>query len=330
MTRSAGTDVVPENKKELESGDKLDTIDQVIEGLAGLEKGSRVYLYRIHPEDPNLPTKDKRYVARYEGPIDIEDIKAEHGGGIYRAQCAIFGSDGKKLKGGAGYKAFTFAIDGKPIMKAPAQNNGHQDNNDVVAKLDELKNIILISAMKGSGGDSKSRVETLEEMKLMAEILKSGNGTNGLIDVFTKGVELAQGLAGGENWSGVAREIVPEVLKAFNSRNPEKVFLRKKEKRPAAAPGGQDNTTIDKPKDEDMGNAPADEMADLVKDAIEKGDKPETVARMLNRFISEDEYERIVGISPENLDLFCKTYLPDVEGARDFVDKIISTLKEED
>lgn len=323
-----GVDDEPE-QTDTDAEDDLDPIDEVISGLLDLEKDSTAYLYRIWPPMPDLPTDMPRYISQFKGPLELDDIQKKHGGGVYRIRIKRVASTGKKR-----YNSFRFAIEGDPIMPKVEPAHKTEIDSDIRSRLDKLEGMITAQVMKSSGDNQPTAVEKLQELRLMKEIIAGdGKQLEPMIGLFTKGIEVAQGLSGGDDWAGLIKDLAPEFLKFIQQKRPTYLVRRKSSvsETPQAGPPPEDQ-------DQQSGSSEAGEspnslidyLAETVKDAIDNNDNPETVARVLSRMLTEEEFAALAGLKDQEIELFCSTYLSDKPTARECINKILEILKKEE
>lgn len=307
----------------------LDPVDQVISGLLDLEKDSTAYLYRLWPPMPDLPTDMPRYISQYKGPFELDDIQKKHGGGVYKIRIKRVDSAGNRH-----YKTFQFAIEGDPIMPKVESAGKAEIDSDIVSRLDKLEGMITAMTTGANTRGASDTIEELKKLQLMKEILKGdGSSPEAMIGLFTKGIEVAKDLSGGDDWAGLIKELAPEFLKFMQHKKPTYLVRRKPSAAEPAATGPPPEDHMkpsDGSEDREAGNGLFDYLADTVRGAIDNNDNPETVARVLSRMLSEEEFTALVGIEEGQIELFCRTYLSDKPTAKECIDKILEILKKEE
>jgi hypothetical protein len=83
----------------------FDSVRSIPEARWNVEKWE-IYLYRVEPKVKN--TDRPKYICVYHTPVTLEDIKSEHGGGVYKAWLK---------KNGQQVQIDVFAIDGAPLLQ---------------------------------------------------------------------------------------------------------------------------------------------------------------------------------------------------------------------
>jgi len=301
-------------------------LDEAISGLMQLETDSISWLYRLWPIPTEIPSKQPAYIDRYIGPIDIADIAAKHGGGIYRVRI--------KNKTTGIFDAKTFSIAGEPRITMTDFQKAGETTNGLKERLDRLESMIT-----SLGKPNDSTLSRLQELKLMAEIIRPANGNGNIetmVNLFQKGIEVAKMSDGsGENWASLLKAAIPEILPLFK---PRPIILRPRDKTEprqiesaAAAPAKTDGAIAPKPE----GNVNKVEfskfLAQMVAKAMDAGDPPDKVAsdilELPQDFLTDDEIDALAATTPAQLEIFCRALLPGRDKAPEFVNDILKALK---
>ncbi|MFL6311623.1 MAG: hypothetical protein ACJ71W_05915 [Terriglobales bacterium] len=145
----------------------FDLVRSISEAKWNVEKWE-IYLYRVEPKVKN--TDRPKYICVYHTPVTLEDIKSEHGGGVYKAWLK---------KNGQAIQTDVFAIDGAPLLQsdqvlvsparsaapnpAPAGHSSGSDTADVISRIaevldrkkDPIQDALLAAAIKKLTADDK-------------------------------------------------------------------------------------------------------------------------------------------------------------------------------
>jgi len=153
----------------------FDTVRSIPEAKWNVEKWE-IYLYRVEPKVKN--TDRPKYICVYHTPTTLEDIKSEHGGGVYKAWLK---------KNGQQVQTDVFAIDGPPLLQpdqvlvagsrsaAPAPNPAppslmqrDSDAGEIITRVadvlerkkDPLQDALLQAAIKRLTSEDKDPLST--------------------------------------------------------------------------------------------------------------------------------------------------------------------------
>jgi len=329
--KGSGTKSVEQRGDELlkgEVGPELDwgaETEKAINGLLEIDSSAIVYLYRLWPAQPDQPFKGPKYISKFYGPVDIEDIRVKHGGGAYRAQIE------QKQGGKRNYSAYQFYIEGAPLYETAPSNGPRVVEDELSGRMAKLEEALKAVAAKMSNGNG-DRIGRLEDLKILAEIIRpKEDNTEAMMNIFKMGVELGgKAVAGGDDWASVLKEVVPSVLESLKTR-PRTVILRPKkttatvEDRPTPQP-----QIAQAAPEESMNLELIQILADTIRDALDYHDKPETAARYIGRLITDDDYQQLRILQPAHLDLFVEKFFPERPDSKEYISNVLNILTKEE
>ena len=178
----------------------FDQVRSIPEAKWNVEKWE-LYLYRIEPKVKN--TDRPKYIGVYHTPVTLEDIKTEHGGGVYKAWLK---------KNGEAIQTEVFAIDGAPLLQpdqtlvrsgrdydairnttppaAPAGHSSGSDTADVISRIaevldrkkDPIQDALLAAAIKKLTADDKDPLAAQLMQAALANL--TGNKKDSVADSF--------------------------------------------------------------------------------------------------------------------------------------------------
>jgi hypothetical protein len=307
--------------------DWTDETEKAITGLMEIDSNAIVYLYRLWPAQPDQPFKGPKYASKFYGPVDIEDIRAKHGGGAYRAQIET------KENGNRKYSAYTFYIEGPPIYETPQVTGAPAADDPTLKRMERLETAIN-AVMAKLGNANQDQSARLQDLKMLAEIIRPpGDNIEGMMNIFKMGVELGGKATGGDDWASVLKEVVPSVLDTLKSRQQRPIILRPKNKPAEIAPvdrGAEPAKAPPQPREENLNLELIQILADTLRDAIDYGDSAETAARYIGRLITDDDFAQLAALQPAHVDLFVEKFFTDRPDSKEFINKVLTVLTKEE